>query len=67
MIQIKALWLRKGQEARLFVRGARPAITLSTVGGAASMSALQQTPICGLEKPGFPNPADACQGLKRQT
>jgi hypothetical protein len=25
------------------------------------MSALQQVGFCGLEKPGFPYPADACQ------
>jgi hypothetical protein len=29
-------------------------------------SALQQTPICGLEKPGFPYPAEACQGLENR-
>jgi hypothetical protein len=27
-----------------------------------AMSALQQGLFCGLEKPGFPYPADACQG-----
>jgi hypothetical protein len=31
-----------------------------------TMSALQQTAICGLEKPGFPYPADACRGLERR-
>jgi hypothetical protein len=49
-------------EARRYVAGVTAKIASSALGRASAKSALQQTAICGLEEPGFPDPADACQG-----